>query len=309
MSDLRADILKDLRRDEGLKLKPYIDTVGKLTIGYGHNLDDLGISVRIAGLMLLEDFAQAEADLDRSLPWWRNMPEPHQRGLANMSFNLGLPKLMKFKKMLAALQDGNGKLAKDEALDSKWAGQVGERANRIADLYLQTSEHVFSVAPSIPMPAGFGVEAPPQWKDFLQRHPEFASTADSAKLTPERLEQLVEVNRLVNDGCHYEHDEAGHDHWNVMEIGDMGDCEEFVFTKIRLLVEKGWPRGALRPVICRTLENIAHMVLSIHTTDGVYIVDNRFSYVALWAILPYRWLYRLDGSTWRTVFNQEREVT
>lgn len=128
-------ITEDLKRDEGLRLKPYLDTVGKTTIGYGRNLDDVGISEPEAAILLDHDIRRSLAYLDRALPWWRGLPAPSQRGLTNMAFNLG-PRLLSFKLMLAALLAGDGSRAADEALDSKWAGQVGkERSERIAALY------------------------------------------------------------------------------------------------------------------------------------------------------------------------------
>lgn len=132
------DILADLRRDEGLRLKIYTDTVGKQTIGYGHNLDALGISEHIADLILEEDFVNTLTELNKRLPWWRTLTKLQRRGLVNMAFNLGLPKLLKFKKMLAALKKGKKERAAAEALDSKWAKQVGKRAWRIAALYRGT---------------------------------------------------------------------------------------------------------------------------------------------------------------------------
>lgn len=128
-------ITSDLKRDEGLRLKPYYDSVDKQTIGYGRNLDDVGITAREAEILLENDIARAIDDLNRALSWWHSLPEPQQRGLLNMAFNLGLTKLLKFKKMLAALEAGDGNLAALEALDSVWAGQVGDRAKRIATLY------------------------------------------------------------------------------------------------------------------------------------------------------------------------------
>lgn len=131
-------ITADLKRDEGLRLKPYYDSVAKLTIGYGRNLDDVGISEIEAEILLDHDIAASRADLDRALPWWRGLPAPQQRGLINMAFNLGLTRLLGFKRMLAALRADDGARAAKEALDSKWAGQVGERAQRIAVLYRGT---------------------------------------------------------------------------------------------------------------------------------------------------------------------------
>ena len=131
----RAQLARDLELDEGLRLKPYTDTVGKLSIGIGRNLDDVGISEEEARIMFNNDLEWVMDDLDRSFPWWRTMPEPAQRALANQAFNMGLPTLRKFRNMLAALQAGDYRKAADEALDSRWAKQVGARSGRIADLY------------------------------------------------------------------------------------------------------------------------------------------------------------------------------
>lgn len=124
----------DLLRDEGLRLKPYRDSVGKLTIGVGRNLDDLGITEREAMDLLANDIARTEVELDRALPWWRDLTDGRQRALLNMAFNLGVPRLVGFRRMLAALAGGEYETAAVEALDSQWARQVGDRARRIADL-------------------------------------------------------------------------------------------------------------------------------------------------------------------------------
>lgn len=130
-----AKLKADLVRDEGLRLKPYKDTVGKTTIGVGRNLDDIGISEREAMALLDGDLEWVTSDLDRNAPWWRRMPEPAQRALANMTFNLGWSRLSGFRNMLLALQEGAYDTAAEQALDSKWAKQVGARADRIAALY------------------------------------------------------------------------------------------------------------------------------------------------------------------------------
>jgi len=130
-----TQIIDDLTLDEGLRLKPYRDTVGKLTIGVGRNLDDVGITENEARYLLENDIGVAMAELDREAPWWRDLPEPAQRALVNMCFNLGWPRLSKFRNMLGALRNGVYGAAANEALDSRWAAQVGDRARRIADLY------------------------------------------------------------------------------------------------------------------------------------------------------------------------------
>lgn len=123
-----------LVRDEALKLKPYRCSAGKLSIGVGRNLDDVGISEAEAMFLLGTDIAGVLADLDRNLPGWRNLPEAVRLAIANMCFNMGWPRLALFKGMWAALDAGDWDKAADEALDSLWARQVGARAVRIADL-------------------------------------------------------------------------------------------------------------------------------------------------------------------------------
>lgn len=124
--------------DEGLRLKPYKDTVGKMTIGIGRNLDDVGISKAEAMMLLGADLDKVESDLDRALPWWRFMSEARQQSLANMCFNMGLGDskrgLLSFRNTLAAMQQGDYKRAAQGMRDSAWAKQVGQRAERLAKM-------------------------------------------------------------------------------------------------------------------------------------------------------------------------------
>lgn len=137
MPDLDIDKLRsELARDERLRLKPYKCTSGYLTIGYGRNLESNGITREEADAMLDYDIAAISKDLDKNIPWWRQMPEPAQRGLINMAFNLGWPRLKLFANMLAALKSGNYFEAAQHALDSKWSFQVGDRATRIGELFM-----------------------------------------------------------------------------------------------------------------------------------------------------------------------------
>ena len=131
------NLVADLIRDEGQKNFPYKDSTGILTIGVGRNLEDRGLSDDEVSILLGNDLVWVADDLDREVPWWRDMPETKQRALANMCFNLGMPRLSKFKLMLTALEAGDWVEAANQALDSRWADQVGERANRIAELFLE----------------------------------------------------------------------------------------------------------------------------------------------------------------------------
>lgn len=122
---------RQLAKHEGLRLKPYRCTAGKLTIGYGRNLEDNGITKAEALTMLRNDIANVKAELER-LGWWRRLDDTRQDVIANMAFNIGLTRLLTFKRMIAAIEDADYTKAADEMMDSKWAAQVGSRAVELA---------------------------------------------------------------------------------------------------------------------------------------------------------------------------------
>jgi len=121
-----------LVRHEGLKLKPYKDTVGKVTIGVGRNLDDVGITSEEAMLLLENDIAKCAKGLRDNLPWFEQLDEVRQRVLLDMAFNLGINGLLKFKKTLGFVQAGEYGLAATEMLHSQWAEQVGIRSSTLS---------------------------------------------------------------------------------------------------------------------------------------------------------------------------------
>jgi lysozyme len=118
---------------EGLKLTPYRCTSDKLTIGVGRNLDDRGISEETAMQMLDEDINIVHGELLKLFPSFSDMPEIVQESLVDLAFNMGTPTLMKFKATVAALNSQQWTIAADELLDSRYARQVGQRAQTIAD--------------------------------------------------------------------------------------------------------------------------------------------------------------------------------
>lgn len=124
-----------LEHDEGLRLKPYRDTEGKMTIGIGRNLDDVGISEAEAMVLLANDIARTQADLDRLVPWWRTLDDVRQEVLVDMGFNLGVPKLATWHITLGYVQGGHYAWAAAEMLRSQpWASQVGARAQELATM-------------------------------------------------------------------------------------------------------------------------------------------------------------------------------
>jgi lysozyme len=128
-------ILADLRRDEGEVLHAYQDSEGYWTIGIGTLIDKRnggGITHDEAVYLALNRISRKREDLDAMLPWWRTLSEVRQRVLLNMAFNLGVSGLLEFRRMLAGAQRGDYQEAAREMLDSKWAIQVGDRAERLA---------------------------------------------------------------------------------------------------------------------------------------------------------------------------------
>jgi lysozyme len=123
---------QQIERDEGMRLKPYRDSVGKLTIGVGRNLDDRGISEGEAYAMLVNDIALAESEVS-GLAFYDKLNNPRKAVVINMVFNLGIVRFLGFRNMIAALNAGDYEKAAAEMLDSKWAQQVGARAVRLAE--------------------------------------------------------------------------------------------------------------------------------------------------------------------------------
>lgn len=122
----------DLKRDEGRRGRPYNDSRGIQTIGYGHNLQASELCEEALLAQLRHDIAEAVAGLDREISWWRGQPEPVQRVLINLAFNLGVPTLLTFQRTLGYLQGARYADAAKALLDSKYATQVGQRAVRLA---------------------------------------------------------------------------------------------------------------------------------------------------------------------------------
>lgn len=131
--------IKQMRFHEGVKNKVYKDHLGIETIGVGRNLVDRGLSDEEVDYLLSNDITIVENELDNGLSWWRDLDEVRQRALADLAFNMGLPRLHGFVKMLDGLQRRDYHAAADELLDSKYAKQVGARSERVAQM-IRTGE-------------------------------------------------------------------------------------------------------------------------------------------------------------------------
>ena len=135
---MNREILKNmLVKHEGTVLHAYQDGEGYWTIGVGRLIDKDkggGITKEEAMFLLDNDIKNVEKDLDANIPWWRTMNETRQLVIADMCFNLGITKLLDFKNTLSAMRDGRYGDASTHMLDSKWAKQVGRRAQHLAGM-------------------------------------------------------------------------------------------------------------------------------------------------------------------------------
>jgi lysozyme len=123
-----------LIRHEGLRLFPYRDSVGKLTIGVGRNLDDVGIAAVEAYQLLDNDIDRTVSAMTGRWPtWFLDLDPPRQAALVNMAFNLGVTGFAAFTQTIAALERHDYAGAAAEMLGSRWATQVRGRALELAD--------------------------------------------------------------------------------------------------------------------------------------------------------------------------------
>lgn len=120
-----------IKKSEDYRSHPYKDTVNKLTIGWGRNIEDNGISEDEGELMFQNDLKRSIKELEQ-YSWYLIAPDSVKKALINMNFNLGLTRLLTFKRMILALIQKDYPKAAMEAMNSKWSNQVGERARKIA---------------------------------------------------------------------------------------------------------------------------------------------------------------------------------
>lgn len=130
MTDVQAMLIAQ----EGLRLKPYVDAVGKTTIGVGRNLDDKGIDETEAIMLMNRDIADALGDVRRNFSCYDALSRPRQLVLISMAFNLGRERLSKFVRFIGAVHLSKWDEAAEEMLHSKWAEQVGQRATTLAHM-------------------------------------------------------------------------------------------------------------------------------------------------------------------------------
>ncbi len=123
------DLVESIKKHEGFRGMPYDDSLGIPTIGYGTKLP---ITEHEADLLLKSRMYQKKEELERAEPFIKELPKEKQDVLLEMSYQLGVGGLMKFRKMWKALKRFDYKEAAKEALDSRWAKQTPKRAEELA---------------------------------------------------------------------------------------------------------------------------------------------------------------------------------
>ena len=134
-------LIVQLKVHEGVRSKVYLDTEGIETIGVGRNLRDRGLSDDEIELMLANDIRDFQEEVERAFSWWSDLDDVRQRVVVDMAFNMGLGSLSKFVNTLSHIENGRYEEAGVEMLDSKWARQVGDRANVLSNMMKTGEDH------------------------------------------------------------------------------------------------------------------------------------------------------------------------
>ena len=142
-TDTFNEMTKEIKADEGVVYEIYLDHLGLPTVGVGHLIreDDpehgLDVGTQIGDERVTELF---ELDLHTCVtetkllyPQFKELPAEAQKILCNMMFNMGRPRLSRFHKMKKAVDSSDWIEAANQMLDSKWAKQVPNRANRLIE--------------------------------------------------------------------------------------------------------------------------------------------------------------------------------
>jgi predicted transglutaminase-like cysteine proteinase len=171
-----------------------------------------------------------------------------------------------------------------------------------------------SAAEPLPKPAGamrVGAEilAPYAFYDFCRRTPHECQPDSKAgapvELDQKRWAELVEVNMIVNTTVIPMSDMQNYgvaDYWAI--AAKYGDCEDYALTKQLYLRQRGWPMGTLLMTVVRDENGEGHAVLTVRTSKGDFVLDNRQPRIVAWTQTPYKFIKRQstrDPQLWLTL--------
>ena len=137
---------EQLKIDEGVKYEIYKDHLGYPTFGIGHLITEndpehgepngTEISEDRVNEIFETDVAKFVSEAKILFPDLDDLPDVAQQVIVNMAFNMGRPRLSKFKNFIAGVNDRDWTRAAEEMMDSRWATQVGDRAIRLRNQIL-----------------------------------------------------------------------------------------------------------------------------------------------------------------------------
>ena len=134
---MRDKLISMLKRHEGVETHAYKCSENKITIGVGRNVDKgggLGLSDDEVDYLLQNDIDRVISELNSEYDWFSDLDEVRQDAIIDISFNLGQTRLRAFKNALSAMAEGDWGEAADQFMDSRWSGQVGNRASNLTDM-------------------------------------------------------------------------------------------------------------------------------------------------------------------------------
>lgn len=154
--------------------------------------------------------------------------------------------------------------------------------------------------------------APPAFSQFCRRNPSECTARRAARhiatqngaviLTPERRAELEHINRSVNHSIRErsDYDVFGREEVWSLPVDGVGDCEDFALLKRRELVALGWPTSALLMTVVRTSWGEGHAVLTVRTSEGDLVLDNRTSSIRRWDRTGHTFYLRQASNSPRT---------
>ena len=131
---MASHLLEAVKLSEGFRDRVYKDTLGIDTIGYGFAIKDLVIDKDVAEMILIRKLDALIERVNKRFAFVKDLPEAGQEVIYEMCYQLGVTGVSKFKKTLLYLENHEFKMAAKEMLDSKWARQTSNRANRLSDI-------------------------------------------------------------------------------------------------------------------------------------------------------------------------------
>ncbi len=144
-------LMAGLKPAEALRLFPYDDKTGKrvgtlpsggkLTLGWGHNLSDRGITEVLAQQLLIADVLETVQDIRKAFPWWEGLDDVRQEVIADICFNMGTTKVKGFPTFVWQMESGAFQAAARNMETWIWYKQVGRRAVRLVKM-MRTGQYV-----------------------------------------------------------------------------------------------------------------------------------------------------------------------